>query len=215
MPLLKQNVKDVKRVLNRPLALDTLGRVRTSVPRPVLAWSWPVAATMLLAFALMSPVHALSTDSQQPINIEADSVDIDNQQGISVYKGNVVMTQGSIRLSGDVVTVYSPNQVLQKAVAEGNPAKYKQRPDNKEEDMRAQAQRMEYFADTEKLILLEGAHVWQGKDEFSGNKIEYDTKRSIVQASKAPSGKERVQVIIQPQKKAPAATAPKADPAQP
>ncbi|MEW6354427.1 MAG: lipopolysaccharide transport periplasmic protein LptA [Pseudomonadota bacterium] len=161
------------------------------------------AKPLLLVLCLLHPLPgaALSTDKDQPINIEADSVDIDDRQGISIYKGNVIMTQGSMRLDADVVTVYSPDRVVQKAVAEGNPARYKQRPDNKDDDIRAKSQRMEYYADTEKLILLEGAHLWQEKNEFSGNRIDYDIKRDVVNARKAPSGKERVQVIIPPKPK--------------
>lgn len=174
------------------------------------------ASLLFLALlGMLAPLaaQALSSDRDQPINIEADSADIDDKQGVSVYQGNVVMTQGSMRLSGDVVTVYSPNRELQKAVAEGAPARFKQRPDNKDEDMRAQAQRMEYYADSGKLILLEGAHVWQEKDEFSGNRIEYDTRRDVVTARKAASGKERVQITIQPKKKAESPAVPPSPPA--
>lgn len=153
-------------------------------------------------------VPALSTDKDQPISIEADSADIDDNKGISVYKGNVVVTQGSLSLWADTVTVHSPNRNLQKLVAQGTPARFQQRPNGEQEDMRAQARKMEYSTETEKLLLLDGAHLWQSKNEFSGNRIEYDTVNDTVTASKAPSGKERVQVIIQPKAKPNAGSAP-------
>lgn len=152
--------------------------------------------------------HALSSDKDQPLNIEANTVEIDDKAGVSVYKGNVTATQGTLVLDADIVTIYSPKRELDKVVAEGNPARYKQRPDNKDADVRAKAQRMEYYADKEKLILLEGGHLWQGQDEFSGNRIEYDTRRDVVNASMSSSGKERVRIVIQPRKKDPAAPAP-------
>lgn len=159
-----------------------------------------------LAGAQAAP--ALSTDKDQPISIEADRADIDDNKGISVYQGNVVVTQGSLRLAADTVTVYSPKRNLQKLVAQGAPARFKQRPNGEQEDMRAQALRMEYSVETEKLLLLDGAHLWQAKNEFSGNRIEYDTVNDVVTASKAPSGKERVQVIIQPKAKSDGKPAP-------
>lgn len=176
----------------------------------------PLAAALLGMLCLTAlPAQALNSDKDQPINIEADTVDIDDKQGVSVYKGNVVMTQGSMRLAADVVTVYSPNRVMEKAIADGNPAHFKQRLNNKDVDMRAQSKRMEYYAETGKLILLEGAHLWQDQDEFSGNRIDYDTKRDVVSASKAASGKERVQVIIQPKTKGGQAGQPPATPTPP
>ncbi len=159
------------------------------------------AAFTLLATCCAAPVFALSSDKQQPINVEADSVEIDHKKGVSVYKGNVTLTQGSMHLDADIVTLYNRNNDIEKAYAEGKPAHFRQRPDGKQEDIRAQSQRMEYYTTTGKLILLDGAHVWQEKNEFSGNRIEYDTERSVVNASKAKSGSERVRVIIQPKNK--------------
>ena len=162
----------------------------------------------LLGLGMAGSAHALSSDKNQPLNIDADSVEIDDKAGVSVYTGNVTATQGTLVLDADIVTIYSPKRELDKVVAEGNPARYKQRPDNKDEDVRAKAQRMEYYADKEKLILLEGGHLWQGLDEFSGNRIEYDTRRDVVNASMSSTGKERVRIVIQPRKKDPAAPAP-------
>ena len=155
----------------------------------------------VLAMCGAAPAFALSSDKEQPINVEADSVEIDHNTGISVYTGNVTLTQGSIHLDADTVTLYSRNNDIEKAIAEGKPAHYRQRPDGKSEDVRAQSLRMEYYTGTGKLVLLDGAHVWQEQNQFSGNRIEYDVERSVVNASKAKSGRERVQVIIQPRKK--------------
>ncbi|RJQ47482.1 MAG: lipopolysaccharide transport periplasmic protein LptA [Gammaproteobacteria bacterium] len=159
------------------------------------------AALLLLALGWAGAPGALSTDKDQPINIEADTAEIDDKKGISIYRGNVVVTQGTLRLDADIVTAYTPDRQLQKVVAEGNPARYKQRPDKKDEDMRARARRMEYYANTGQLILYEGAHLWHEGNEFSGNRIEYDTRADVVQAAKAPTGKERVQVVIPPKGK--------------
>ncbi len=167
------------------------------------------AALLLLTLGWMGTAGALSTDKEQPINIEADSVEIDDKKNISIYTGNVVVTQGTIRLDADIVTAYTPDKQLQKIVAEGDPVRYQQRPDKKDEDMRAKAQRMEYYATSGKLILQDGAHLWHEGNEFSGNRIEYDTRADVVIATKAPSGKERVQVVIPPKgKRAPGFDAP-------
>ncbi|MEO5703092.1 MAG: lipopolysaccharide transport periplasmic protein LptA [Gammaproteobacteria bacterium] len=164
--------------------------------------------TACLQFSLSA--LALTADQNQPINIEADTADIDDKAGTTIYRGNVIVTQGSIRLTGGTVTIYSPGRTLEKVTAEGNPARFQQRPDNKNEDMRAQSRTMEYLIDTEKLILLGDAHLWQGEDKISGNRIDYDIKADIGKATKGAGSGERVKVIIQPRDKsgAPAVPAP-------
>lgn len=156
---------------------------------------------LLISLLLPLPALALNTDQDQPINIEADTADLDDNAGTTVYRGNVIVTQGSLRLTGDTVTVFSPDRSLKKVKAEGNPARFSQRPDNKNEDIRAQSRIMTYLIDDEKLVLRENAHLWQGKDEISGQRIDYDIKADVGRAVKGE--KERVKVIIQPRSKTP------------
>lgn len=162
----------------------------------------PVAALFLWAALLAAPVagFALSSDREQPIHIEADSVEIDDVERVSTYRGNVSYTQGSIHLKADVVTLYyDENRELKHFRAEGDPARFRQRPDGQDEDMRAQAQLIEYFASSERVVLHHGAHVWHQGNEFAGERIQYDAGRDMVQAEKGESEEGRVQVIIQPQ----------------
>jgi lipopolysaccharide export system protein LptA len=163
---------------------------------------------LLLGLALPLCVHALSSDKQQPIHIEADSVVIDDAQGTAVYHGNVHYSQGSTHLEADEVTVYSADrQKVDKVVATGNPATFRQRPDNQEQDLRGQAGQIEYFAAAERVILEKDAHLWQGKNEFSGSRIEYDTAQQTVKALNSGDESGRVQVIIQPRRQPPAPSA--------
>lgn len=158
----------------------------------------PKLLMLLLCLPFTQTAMALSTDQDQPMNLVADKAVIDDGEGVSIYKGNVVVTQGSMELRGDTVTVYSPGRELQKVVAEGDPAHFKQRPDDKDEDIRARASTMEYYTEPERLVMIDGAQLQQEGDEFSGNRIEYNMATEVVNASMAESGQERVEVIIQP-----------------
>lgn len=161
----------------------------------------PGLILLLLAFGLswLEAAHALSTDKHQPIHIEADHADIDERNGVSVFRGNVVLTQGSLRLTADTLTVYKENDDIAKAVAEGKPATYRQRPDGKPEDIQAKAKRMEYDAHAETVELLHEAVVWQGGDNFASERIVYDMARDVVNAGNldTESGS-RVRIVIQP-----------------
>lgn len=161
----------------------------------------PLALGLVLALAAGS-VAALSSDSDQPIEIEADAMMLDDPQGITIYTGNVIVTQGSMRMTGDKFTVrYTQERDLKDATMEGEPATFRQRPDNSEVDVEGESKIIEYHAPEEMLYLITQAKVTHGERLFSGDRIAYDTARSIVQAEKAPTGDQRVRVVIPPRQR--------------
>jgi lipopolysaccharide export system protein LptA len=154
--------------------------------------------SIVLALALF-PAHswALSSDRDQPMLIEADRAELDDASGVSIYRGNVKVTQGTLVLTGDLMTVYTKNDEVQKVIMDGNPATYRQRPDDKDEDVRAKSQRMEYYTDPEHIILLKQAEVLQEGDILRSERIEYDVvKDQVVAGTDQPN--ERVRITIQP-----------------
>lgn len=176
----------------------------------------PKSANWLLVLALAAPscVHALSTDKDQPVQIEADQVEIDERRGVSVYSGDVKVTQGSMRLTGDTMTVHHKDEQLERIIMVGKPATYKQRPDNQQEDMHASAERIEYYANEEKVILLQNAKLWQGANEFKSERIVYDIPRGVANAGDTRPGAERqrVYITIQPKAKDAASGSPSRQP---
>lgn len=142
---------------------------------------------------------ALSTDRNQPITIEANKATIDDASGTAIYEGNVVIMQGSIRMTANKVTLnYTAKQTLDKVVAEGEPVHFKQSPDGDKADINAKANRMEYFASKNTIHLTQGAELWQGQDSFAGEHITYNTHDGIITANKGKNETGRVKVTIQP-----------------
>lgn len=166
-----------------------------------------IALTLSLLYAgLPGEAAALSSDRDQPMYIEADRADIDEQRGISVYRGSVKITQGTLQLTAAELTVHSKGGDIVKAIAVGQPATYRQRPDGKEQDVEAEALRMEYFAVDQKIILIDKAEVRQGGDTFRSNRINYDIAKDVVNAgATASSPGDRVRITIQPKSKSGAA----------
>ena len=60
----------------------------------------------LLSFTMLPNCFALSTDKDKPIELEADSANLDDKKGISIYRGNVILTQGSTKLNASELTLY-------------------------------------------------------------------------------------------------------------
>ncbi|HBC49545.1 MAG TPA: lipopolysaccharide transport periplasmic protein LptA, partial [Gammaproteobacteria bacterium] len=58
-----------------------------------------------LMLAIAPAVFALPEDRDQPIEITADSAVINEKQSQAEYTGAVVVTQGTLKLEGDVVNL--------------------------------------------------------------------------------------------------------------
>ena len=131
-----------------------------------------------------SSVVALPTDRQQPIFIEADRADMDDQKGISIYRGNVTLTQGSMALRCDVLTAHHSLETreLIDAVAEGAPAHFRQKATPDKEEVIATAPRMEYFVEKQLIYLLGNGEITQGRNVFRGQRIVYSLADAQVHA---------------------------------
>ncbi len=173
-----------------------------------------IMGLLLIAGIVTAPaVGALSSDSDQPIEIEADFAELDELEGRTVYSGNVIVTQGSIRMTGDRLrVVLDDNNELEDVYLEGRPAVFKQRPDDSENDIVGRAKTIEYHSKDAVLFLIEEARVTRGDELFEGYRINYDTERSIITAralqpsgdtssgQEAPEPGSRVRIIIPPKK---------------
>lgn len=159
-----------------------------------------------LGILFATATHALPTDRQQPIHIEADTADLDEKKGIAIYRGDVVVTQGSLKITGDTVTVVQQaNGDIKSFKSVGRPAYYEQIPDVGKDLVQAWGITIEYLAQQNKIIITDQARVEQSKNTFRGEKITYDTVAETVVAGRAPSGtvsreEPRINMVIQPKK---------------
>ena len=168
-----------------------------------------VGLMWFLLLVFFSDVVALSTDYDQPIEIESDFAELDDVEGTTVYIGNVIVVQGSIRMTGERLRVnFTEQRDLKEAFLEGELATFKQTPDVGE-DMEGEALLVEYHALENVLFLIGKAKVTQGERLTQGHRINYDTEHSIVtvrssraestvQGGSSRSSNGRVRIIIPP-----------------
>jgi lipopolysaccharide export system protein LptA len=153
----------------------------------------------------LAPALAERADRNQPVNIEANKATVDERKKVHIFEGNVVLTQGTLEIRGDQLTVTQDGDGFQKGVATSATglASFKQRRDGSGEYVIGQAERIEYDGRTQKTYLYTRAHVQSGKDEVRGQFIEYDgyTGQYVVTNSGSPQangGSGRVRAVIQP-----------------
>ena len=150
--------------------------------------------------------------AQQIIDINAKTLLLDENNGISEYKGNVLFKQNTLRIKADTISLYYKDKKLVKALITGSPADVQHHPDN-EAEVHSQAEQMEYFVNENRLVLTGNAFVTQGSRHFSGQQIVYDTRQGTLSAGRNPGSadtlknaknnqpNERVHVIIGPTEK--------------
>ncbi len=182
--------------------------------RPSLLISIMLLGLSSIGFSNYASAEA--ADRDKPIDLEADSVKVDDAKQISTYTGNVILTQGTLIIRADKLIVREDNEGFQHSTSLGNPTTFKQKREGKNEYMEGSAQRIEYDGRMDKVQLYTKAWVKRGEDIVHGDYIMYDANAEYAEvigggSSAAtpgtPSG--RVRAIIQPKnKKAPANTAP-------
>jgi lipopolysaccharide export system protein LptA len=186
----------------RPLNLNMLGLI--------------LAGLTSLSFTTL--VFAEAADRDKPIDLEADSVKVDDAKQTSTYSGNVILTQGTLIIHADKLIVREDKEGFQHSTSLGNPTTFKQKREGKNEYMEGSAQRIEYDGRMDKVQLYTKAWVKRGEDIVHGDYIMYDASAEYAEViggganaatSATPTG--RVRAIIQPKNKkgaAPATSAP-------
>lgn len=144
---------------------------------------------------------ALESDKDQPITIDSNTATYDDATETSIYTGNVISVQGSLRVESDKLVVHFKDGDADKLIFTGNKAKFKQTPKEGDEDITGEALTGEYYPKKNLLVLIEKATVWQGNGTYSSELIEYDSRNSVVKAGETASDAKRVHVTLQPKSK--------------
>ncbi|OMH30363.1 lipopolysaccharide transport periplasmic protein LptA [Motiliproteus sp. MSK22-1] len=143
--------------------------------------------------------QALPDDKDQPIQLAANSAEMDDKKGISVYIGKVFLKQGSLEIEADKITIYSDEQGVKEIVAIGGPVKFRQQPKEKDPITKGFASKVEYHADTDQAIFTTNAKLVQGGDVITGDQIKFDIEKDVATASSQGKNKQ-VEMVIQPRK---------------
>lgn len=66
---------------------------------------WTIASTAAIAQGTTVPFGSLGAESDLPVEISADTLSVDQSDGSAVFKGNVLVVQGDLRLSTEILRV--------------------------------------------------------------------------------------------------------------
>jgi len=186
---------------------------------------WP--CTLFIGLMLSAPLHAEKADRDKPTQIESARMSSDDARRLSIFEGNVVLTKGTLLVRADRIVVRQDEDGFQISTATGNPARFRQKREGKEEWIEGEALTILLDDRAEKVELRQRAIMLREKDEVRGDVIEVDTRSEFFtvlsgrSASTAANPDGRVRAVIQPKATvdegvpAPAAPAVVSPPAKP
>ena len=165
-----------------------------------------VRLAFLVVAALFAPsAHAERADREKEIVLLADKGVADDNKKVSVFEGNVIITQGTMRITATKVTL-SEKDNFKFYVAQGAPVTFRQKRDKVDEWIEGTAERAEFDDKNDVVKLFNRARVKSASNEINGEFISYDMRRDVAEVTGAAPGqpgaaeKPRVKMIIIPQK---------------
>jgi lipopolysaccharide export system protein LptA len=167
------------------------------------AFRFVLAAVLFSAAAI---AQAEKTDREKEIQVLADRLSADDTKKEAVYEGNVIVTQGTMRITSARIVVREDAEGYRTYVATGSPVTFRQKRDKVDDWIDGSAERAEFDDRNDQLRLFNRARLVSSQGELTGDFISYDRGKEFFQVTGAAPGKEpapgsRVKATIIPQKK--------------
>ncbi len=153
--------------------------------------------TLQLSLMVVTMAHAASPDKDEPIRIDARSVEANDKTGAMVYSGNVVIEQGRLSIQADRVEIMTRQGRTELVRATGKPAKLRQRAEGEDQEVRVEASRVDYRVSLGKIDMSGRVSLRRGEDLFTADVLHYDLNAKSLNAAGDDKGGGRVHAVIQ------------------
>ncbi|BAV34501.1 sugar transporter [Sulfuricaulis limicola] len=164
----------------------------------------PLRLVVLFMLSLLAATvaQAASLDEDEPIRVDARSVEANDKTGAVVYSGNVVVEQGRLSIQADRIEVITRKGKTELVRATGKPAKLRQRAETANAEIRAEADRVDYHVSLKNVDLIGHVSLRRGDDLFTADVLHYDLNTKSLNAAGGDKGEGRVHAVIQPKQTA-------------
>ena len=139
--------------------------------------------TLLFFSLLLAPLCALAatSDRQKPVNLRADRIEIDQKKGTSLYRGHVLLTQGTLRMTAARAEARNRGNKVETVTAEGEPVTFRLRPEGGTEYIQGRASRVHYRVPEQLVDFGGNVNLQRGRDAFRAAHARYDiTTRQVI-----------------------------------
>jgi len=128
----------------------------------------------LLGFLTLAQARNLNlADGDQPINIQANAMTLDNTNRKSTFEGNVRMTQGSIKITASRIELTQDTQAMATIRAWGRPVTFQGRSAQTNKLVQGWSDQVEYKETEGSIVLTGNARLISEGDEIRAQTIRY------------------------------------------
>ena len=152
---------------------------------------------------IWSSVYGIDRPSnQQPLQIDANSIQHNDARAVTKFIGNVVLIRGDLTLKGDSLILNQTEDGLSFGKVKGSPAVFQTRRTVEDGWVKGQATELDYdernstflLKGDARLIRLENGKI---KEEVSGDELSYNSDSEIYKAITEP-GETRTRMTVIP-----------------
>jgi lipopolysaccharide export system protein LptA len=157
-----------------------------------------LALWLSLCLFSVPATHAFSRDSDEPIRVNARSVEANEKTGVAIYQGKVHAEQGRLSIKADRIEIHTGKGKSELITATGKPVKLHQLPDKEDEEIQGEARRINYHVSGKKLEMIGEVVLRRGEDLFTGGVLHYDLVTKSLRATGDDTEDGRIHAVIQP-----------------
>ncbi|HLU05074.1 MAG TPA: lipopolysaccharide transport periplasmic protein LptA [Woeseiaceae bacterium] len=139
--------------------------------------------------------------NQGSLGIEADegrASNLDFENSVWEFNGNVVITVENGRVECDTAHLKFSGHQLERATITGSPATFEMQRPESDVVTYAEAGRLEYNFDAGTIEFSEQATITEGGNQISSNHLVYNIEEQRINARSAGEGEPRVKIIYTP-----------------
>jgi lipopolysaccharide export system protein LptA len=162
--------------------------------------------SLAIAVLLHTPISwAELNDRNQPMQIEADQVIMNEALQTSTFTGNVRVNQGTLQIRGDKIIVSQDKQGNKICKIYGSTASFRQKREGLNEYVEGYGERIEYDTLNQILDIYGQARLKREQDFIRGEHIHYNAQNEIFEVNAGATVKgvphPRVRAVLQPHPK--------------
>lgn len=158
-----------------------------------------IPGLLLSSLLLLSlSCQALESDRQQPLEINANSTDGTLGDGITTMRGDVVIRQGTLRITADEAEVKKTDGRVQSVTFRGQPAYLEQEIED-QGLVKATALVISYQVANGLVTLTGEADVHHPQYQISGDLLTYDLKIQHFKGNSSKNGNGRIRIRLDPE----------------
>lgn len=148
---------------------------------------------------------ALESDKQEPLELKANSADINQSEHKGIYTDGIEFDQGTTHIRAyRAITKTDANNKLTMAIIYGNKTKqahYWSKMEKNKPNLHAFADIIEYYPEKKIIKLIGNARIKQGANLFTAPKISYNIEKRHIVSSSMGSNKQKTVIIFHPSRK--------------